>query len=152
MAATREYSEMRVKGKMGKKTGQDLKQPPPGAVEIRDIVEAAMVRAGRDDSDMALPVIVAASVGGAEIFPTLLHWVCLHFAKNEDRQESAARAAAEGDKAGLLREMYAALRSMPYSVALGPPRKILADAVVDGMKLPAGALLFAMHPAVRCCI
>eukprot|EP00439_Symbiodinium_sp_Y106_P045416 s280_g5.t1 len=129
MAATREYSEMRVKGKFGK--SQDGSQLPPGAADIRAVVEAAMARAGRKD-DIGLPLLVAASVGGAEIFPTLMHWILLYLAHSE----------------ALLKEMYRALRSTAYSVALGPPRKVLADSSVDGLEIPEGALLFALHPAL----
>eukprot|EP00913_Durusdinium_trenchii_P035876 g33572.t1 len=59
MTATREYSQMRVKGKFGKGE-QGL---PPGAAEIREIVEAAIARSGQ--KDVVLPLMVAASVGGA---------------------------------------------------------------------------------------
>ncbi|CAJ1390701.1 unnamed protein product [Effrenium voratum] len=142
MSATREYSEMRVKKKFGK--GAD--GTPPGAADIREIVEAAIGRTGR--TDVVLPLMVAASIGGAEIFPTLLHWIFLHFAREPSRQEAAAAAAKRGDNAELLSEVYRALRSNAYSVALGPPRKVLADAVVDDLLIPEGALLFALHPAV----
>lgn len=147
MAATTEYSEMRAKGKFGKR-GARKGQLPPGATDIRRIIGGALARAGRTDSELALPLVVAASVGGAEIFPTLLQWIALDLAQRPAEQEEAARAAASGDNAALMRCIYAVLRRTAYSVALGPPRKILADAVVDGVQLPAGALLFAMHPAL----
>ncbi|CAK9062651.1 Cholesterol side-chain cleavage enzyme [Durusdinium trenchii] len=142
MTATREYSQMRVKGKFGKGE-QGL---PPGAAEIREIVEAAIARSGQ--KDVVLPLMVAASVGGAEIFPTLLHWILLVLAYKPAQQEAVAAAAKSGDTTALLRETYRALRSKAYSVALGPPRKVLADVVVDDMLIPEGALLFAMHPAI----
>lgn len=145
MAATREYSEMRVKGKFGK--SQDGSQLPPGAADIRAVVEAAMARAGRKD-DIGLPLLVAASVGGAEIFPTLMHWILLYLAREGKQQEAAREAAKSGDSEALLKEMYRALRSTAYSVALGPPRKVLADSSVDGLEIPEGALLFALHPAL----
>ncbi|CAJ1329288.1 unnamed protein product, partial [Effrenium voratum] len=100
MSATREYSEMRVKKKFGK--GAD--GTPPGAADIREIVEAAIGRTGR--TDVVLPLMVAASIGGAEIFPTLLHWIFLHFAREPSRQEAAAAAAKRGDNAELLSEVY----------------------------------------------
>lgn len=143
MAATREYSEMRVKGKFGRGSGDDL---PPGAAEIKEIVEAAIARSNRDD--VVLPLMVAASVGGAEIFPTLLHWMLIFFASHPTEQAAAAAAAKRNDREQLLKAIYGALRSRAYSVALGPPRKVLADAVVEDMLIPEGALLFAMHPAV----
>eukprot|EP00418_Pyrodinium_bahamense_P004213 CAMPEP_0179021106 /NCGR_PEP_ID=MMETSP0796-20121207/5718_1 /TAXON_ID=73915 /ORGANISM="Pyrodinium bahamense, Strain pbaha01" /LENGTH=329 /DNA_ID=CAMNT_0020716925 /DNA_START=121 /DNA_END=1106 /DNA_ORIENTATION=+ len=127
MVATKEYSEMRVKGKFGQKGGGDLGLPP-GAAKIREVLSAALVRSGLE---AALPLIVAASIGGCEIFPTLLHWIMLFLAREPSRQEAAAEAAAAGDSEGLMREIYQVLRRTAYSVALGPPRKILADAVVD---------------------
>jgi len=147
MAATKEYSEMRVKGKFGQGGGGDLGLPP-GAAKIREVLGAALARAGREDAEDALPLIVAATIGGAEIFPTLLHWIALQLAREPQTQEAAARAADERDAEALMRHLYAVLRRTAYSVALGPPRKILADAVVDGFRLPEGSLLFAMHPAV----
>lgn len=147
MQATKQYSEMRVKGKFGQKAGEG-QELPPGAAKIRKIVGTALARAGREDADVALPLIVAASIGGAEIFPTLLHWIALSLAKDGKRQAVAVAAAAAGDNAALMKELYAVLRRVAYSVALGPPRKILADAQIDGMLLPEGAMLFAMHPAI----
>ena len=147
MAATRQYSEMRTKSKSGR-SDPNSKEPPPGAVEIREIVLASLQRSGRTDAAAALPLVVAASVGGAEIFPTLLHWICLYFARNPERQRAAAELADRRDNAGLMKEIYVALRLTAYSVALGPPRKVLADAEYDGMRIPEGALLFAMHPAI----
>lgn len=147
MAATKKYSEMRRKAKFGQ-SGAGSKEPPPGAAEIRDIVITSLERSGRNDAEAALPLLVAASVGGAEIFPTLLHWICLYFARHPDRQNAAAILADRRDSAGLMTEIYGALRRTAYSVALGPPRKVLADVEFDGFQIPEGSLLFAMHPAV----
>eukprot|EP00434_Breviolum_minutum_P018200 symbB.v1.2.016056.t1/scaffold1125.1/size136522/4 len=146
MVATREYSEMRVKGKLKGKKQPGEAGVPPGALELREVVEAAIARSGRDD--IVLPLMVAASVGGAEIFPTLLHWMLLYFASHPAEQASATSAAQKDDTAVLLREIYRALRSSTYSIALGPPRKVLADSTVDDMLIPEGALLFALHPGV----
>jgi len=145
MEATREYSEMRVKSKGGGGGGEQL---PPGSARIRKVLEAALGRAGRSHEQEALPLMVAASIGGSEIFPNLLHWIILTLAQDQSMQDQAARAAAAGDKQGLMHVMYCVLRRTAYSVALGPPRKILRDVVVDGLRLPEGALLFALHPAV----
>jgi len=147
MEATREYSEMRAKSKSGSKAGDD-EQLPPGASRIRRVLEAALNRSGRGGEKEALPLIVAASIGGAEIFPTLLHWIVLAMAQDAALQERAARAAVTDDLQEVLRVIYSVLRRTAYSVALGPPRKILQDAVVDGLVLPEGALLFALHPAI----
>eukprot|EP00930_Biecheleria_cincta_P066708 TRINITY_DN52963_c0_g1_i1.p1 TRINITY_DN52963_c0_g1~~TRINITY_DN52963_c0_g1_i1.p1 ORF type:complete len:464 (-),score=87.78 TRINITY_DN52963_c0_g1_i1:54-1370(-) len=149
MAATRAYSEMRVKGKFGRRKKGEGPRTPPGAVEIREVVEAALARGGRqDDAAIALPLVVAATVGGAEIFPTLLHWILLRLAAEPSLQEQVRAASADEDRDKLLREVYRLLRRTSYSVALGPPRKVLADAVVDKYCIPEGALLFAMHPAL----
>lgn len=153
MSATREYSEMRVGKKFGKgKRTPPGEEPPPGAVEIRRILRSALERAGRTgtDADTALPLVVAASVGGAEIFPVLLHWIFLALARQPERQHATRAAAVARDPKALMQELYAVLRCTAYSVALGPPRKVLADVEVEaeGVRLPAGALLFAMHPAI----
>lgn len=147
MAATKEYSEMRAKSKMKGHRG-DGTALPPGAAKVREIIQAALARAGRSDASEALPLVVAGSIGGAQIFPTLLHWLMLRYAGDAALQTAAAEAASSGDNAKLLETIYTILRTTPYSVALGPPRKALADTVVDGMRIPEGALLFAMHPAI----
>ena len=138
---------MRAKSKSGKADPNSMALPP-GAKEIREIVLASLQRSGRTDAAAALPLVVAASVGGAEIFPTLLHWVCLYFVRHPERQQAAAELADRQDRTGLMMEIYGALRHTAYSVALGPPRKVLAEAQFDGMRIPEGALLFAMHPAI----
>jgi len=147
MEATREYSEMRAKSKSGGKGG-DEKELPPGAARIRKVLETALIRSGRGGEKEALPLIVAASIGGAEIFPTLLHWIVLALAQDCALQERAASAAVTGNLREVLRVVYCVLRRTAYSVALGPPRKILQEVVVDGLVLPEGALLFALHPAI----
>lgn len=145
LEATQAYSEMRVKRKFGK--GKEA-EAPPGAEQIRRILKGAMDRGNVADPDVAFPLIVAASVGGAQIFPTLLHWLVLGYAADHELQERTAQAAIDGQEAVVLELVYTLLRRTPYSVALGPPRKVLADSEVEGMRVPEGALLFAMHPAL----
>merc|ERR1719316_1758386 len=145
MAATKDFTEQSSRNVKGKKESQ---KRIDGAERIKEIVLGAMERAGRDDAHVALPVLVASTVGGTEHIPNLLHWTFLYFMREPSRQEAAAQAAMRGDSAALLREIYAALRRMPYSAAIGPPRKIVADVKAYDMLLPKGALVFAMHPAL----
>ena len=49
-------------------------------------MELAIRRSGKED--VVLPLMVAASVGGAEIFPTLLQWILLHYAQEEKQREA----------------------------------------------------------------
>jgi cytochrome P450 len=145
MAATKDFTEQSSRNMKGKK---ESKKRIDGAERIKEIVLGAMERAGRDDAHIALPVLVASTVGGTEHIPNLLHWTFLYFMREPSRQEAAAQAAIRGDSKSLLREIYAALRRMPYSGAIGPPRKIVADVEAYDMLLPKGALVFAMHPAI----
>jgi len=145
MAATKDFTEQSSRNVKGKKESQ---KRIDGAERIKEIVLGAMERAGRDDAHVALPVLVASTVGGTEHIPNLLHWTFLYFMREPARQEAAAQAAIRGDSKELLKEIYAALRRMPYSGAIGPPRKIVEDVEAYDMLLPKGALVFAMHPAI----
>jgi len=145
MVATKEYSSGRRQ--RGRKRKSEA-EPHPGAATIRRIVSTVLERAGRTDLDQALPLVVAASIGGAEILPGFIHWIMLYYAAHRAEQEDAAEAALAFDSALLLSKLYAVLRRVPYSVAIGPPRRVMSDAEIGDMTLPSGAMLFAMHPAI----
>jgi len=145
MAATKDFTENSSRNAKG---GKESQKRIDGAETIKRIVLGAMERAGRDDAQVALPVLVASTVGGTEHIPNLLHWTFLYFMREPSRQEAARQAAIRGDSKSLMKEIYAALRRMPYSGAIGPPRKIVEDVEAYDMLLPKGALVFAMHPAI----
>mmetsp|Transcript_177 Transcript_177/g.536 ORF Transcript_177/g.536 Transcript_177/m.536 type:complete len:466 (-) Transcript_177:56-1453(-) len=118
---------------------------------IRQLVDTVLARytaRGGDNAELLRPMLANAAIGGAELLPGLLQWIFIIFAQEPALQATAASAAAAGNRDALLGLMYGVLRRAPFGVALGPPRCVLTETVVDGICLPEGAMLFAMHPAI----
>ena len=141
----------------------------------------------------ALPLLVSGIVGGSEIYPLLLQWACRHLAVSpglqqalrdqctiiDSRNSTSAIGGTDvggGTGVGGARVRYGSLVpkavsymawAHPYSAAIGPPRKITEDVLVDlptpssftgstgsedsgsgsiTVLLKKEALLFVLHP------
>ena len=110
-------------------------------------------RTGRSDAgcEEVLPLLVSACVGGGEIFPLLMQWTVRRLAlvpaaQAEIRSELESSSKPYGSS--LPRMLASHHTNRPYSLAIGPPRKALADFEYRGMTVPEGSLVFAMHPGV----
>ena len=107
-----------------------------------------------DTSSDLLPLLVSATVGGAEIFPLILHWIVLRLSVNAETQkllfnELPANESQPPSSALFTQTVSACCFDCPYSPAIGPPRKLLQEIDFDGIKLPAESIVFAMHPGLR---
>lgn len=131
------------------------------AQEIESILGEAVQRVSAPPE--VLPLLVSAVVGGAEIFPLLLHWAVLRlsadpraqeqlFAELVDqhsRPEKLSGAPSGGWTKTFVQAVAACACDCPVSAAIGAPRKLTKDLTFEGFTLPAECLVFAMHPGLR---
>ena len=124
----------------------------PPQVVVRTLIERALARSDRKGDDTALPIIVSAVVGGAEIFPLLLQWILRRVAvepklQSDLRENELGATLKPSPRMG--RAAAAASKQVPMSAAVGPPRKVLHDVELrNGATLRKGSLVFVMHPAL----
>ena len=100
-----------------------------------------------------LPLLISSVVGGGEIFPLLLHWMILRLSVDPETQENLYdRLDNGGRRSASLHPIFgktasAIMYDIPYSPAIGPPRKMNQDIDnFEGYSIPEGALIFAVHP------
>jgi hypothetical protein len=89
----------------------------------------------------ALPILISAIIGGAEIYPLLLQWATRHVAVSPGLQDALrADCRVEIGEGGQTELRYGSLMQKtinylawahPYSAAIGPPRKITENVAVD---------------------
>uniref|UniRef100_A0A0G4H028 Cytochrome P450 n=1 Tax=Chromera velia CCMP2878 TaxID=1169474 RepID=A0A0G4H028_9ALVE len=145
------------------KMDRKKKQRDEVSAGIRRVIQKGLTNAGHTSEEteqILLPLTVATSVGGADVLPTLFQWIMLVCACVPERQERLRNLSKPED---IVSEIYKIIRRCPYSVALGPPRRCLEDVEIDldslnipegerkasgTVKIPKGAMLFAMHPTV----
>ena len=123
------------------------------AQRVRELLLDALSRTGRSDAECeeVLPLLVSACVGGGEIFPLLMQWTVRRLALDPAAQaeiRSELESSSKPYGSSLPRMLAAVMRQCPYSLAIGPPRKALADFEYRGMTVPESSLVFAMHPGV----
>ena len=108
-----------------------------------------------EEKEEILPLLVSAVVGGGEIFPLLLHWMILRLSVDPEMQESLCakldNTQSVGGKKSSLHNIFprtvsAIMFDIPYSPAIGPPRKLNKAIDFEDYSLPEGALVFAVHP------
>ena len=101
----------------------------------------------------ATSVFVSATVGGAEIFPLLLHWIVLRLSVDPKAQEklfnSLHMRADQPPSPIFAQTVSACCLDCPYSAAIGPPRKLVRSLDFEGYHLPAECIVFAMHPGLK---
>jgi len=123
------------------------------AQRVRSLLLESLERSGRteEEREELLPLLVSACVGGGEIFPLLLQWTIRRLALDPQLQAEIRAEVATSKKSygsSLPRVLAAVMRQCPYSLAIGPPRKALEDFTFNGLEIPEGSLVFAMHPGV----
>ena len=124
------------------------------AEQVRGLLLTALRRSSRSEDEVQrlLPLLVSACVGGGEIFPLLIQWAVRRLAVEPSLQAELVEPSSSVSSSysrKTARVVSAVLRQCPYSCAIGPPRKVLADvAMADGRVLPAEAIVFAMHPGL----
>ena len=140
------------------------------ADQVGALLETALARSGSPRE--LKPLLVSATVGGAEIFPLLLQWAVLRLAVDPSAQqrlhddlrrpaepatEVSSGAAAHGKAAAncpgafgplFIQAVAACARDCPVSAAIGPPRKLTSAVEFAGFMLPAEAIVFGMHPGL----
>eukprot|EP00520_Triparma_pacifica_P001735 CAMPEP_0118632704 /NCGR_PEP_ID=MMETSP0785-20121206/591_1 /TAXON_ID=91992 /ORGANISM="Bolidomonas pacifica, Strain CCMP 1866" /LENGTH=312 /DNA_ID=CAMNT_0006523501 /DNA_START=75 /DNA_END=1010 /DNA_ORIENTATION=+ len=111
--------------------------------EINSLLSTAVSRV--DASPDLLPLLVSATVGGAEIFPLLLQWCVLRLSVDKEIQN---RLHSELDVYSgssippiFMQAAAACARDCPVSAAIGPPRKITETTMLDGYgEIPAESI------------
>ncbi|GMH58843.1 hypothetical protein TrRE_jg12723 [Triparma retinervis] len=120
--------------------------------EINYLLGEVVSRSGA--SAELLPLLVSATVGGAEIFPLLLQWCVLRLAVDKETQDRL-HAMLDNPSGPSIPPLFikvaaACARDCPVSAAIGPPRKITAPTMIEGYgEIPAESIAFAMHPGLR---
>ncbi|GMI42429.1 hypothetical protein TrCOL_g11608 [Triparma columacea] len=121
--------------------------------EINGLLSEVVSRA--DASPDLLPLLVSATVGGAEIFPLLLQWSVLRLSVDKATQKRLyEELIANSDKITTVPPMFvqvaaACARDCPVSAATGPPRKITSPTLINGYEIPAETIAFSLHPGLR---
>ncbi|KAJ1432211.1 hypothetical protein B484DRAFT_478746 [Ochromonadaceae sp. CCMP2298] len=147
------------------------------AQQISGILQMALRRcpesnmASDEARAAALPILVSAIIGGAEIYPLLLQWATRHLAVSPGLQDALrADCRVEIGEWGKTEFKYGSLMQKtinylawahPYSAAIGPPRKITENVVVDvnvaaphmpiriqTVQLDKEAIMFIVHPGL----
>ncbi|GMI17646.1 hypothetical protein TrLO_g13869 [Triparma laevis f. longispina] len=119
--------------------------------EINELLDSVVVRANA--SPELLPLLVSATVGGAEIFPLLLQWSVLRLSVDKATQDSLYSSLLSNPGSSVppifLQAAAACARDCPVSAATGPPRKITETTYINNYEIPAEAICFAMHPGLK---
>ena len=127
------------------------------AERISSILQLALWRCAEVNVDYdkfnVLPILVSAIVGGAEIYPLLLHWAVRHLAVSPGLQR-ALREDCRSNSPG-------ADPQLNYGALIGPPRKLTEDVAVAANQAADGtpeqlrevllrkeAILFVLHPGL----
>ena len=123
------------------------------ANQVRSMLLDVLGRSGRTAAacEEFLPLLVSACAGGGELFPILLQWIVRRLALEPELQATIRQELTKSGQpygATLPRVLSEALRQCPYSLAVGPPRKVLATFDFRGFQVPEGSLVFTMHPGV----
>ena len=134
--------------------GQEQNKKVDDSEVIYNLLTKAVDRAeiNNEQREEILPLLVSAVVGGGEIFPLLLHWIILRLSVDPEMQESLYRKLDTGSKqTASLHNLFgktvsAIMYDIPYSPAIGPPRKMNQAIDFEGYSIPEGALVFAVHP------
>jgi len=143
------------------------------ADQVGALLETALARS-RSPRELK-PLLVSATVGGAEIFPLLLQWAVLRLAvdpsaqqrlhddlrpveqtttlSTEEESGAAAGGKAPAKRPGefgplFIQAVAACARDCPVSAAIGPPRKLTSAVEFAGFLLPAEAIVFGLHPGL----
>ncbi|GMH87529.1 hypothetical protein TrST_g13300 [Triparma strigata] len=121
--------------------------------EINGLLSEVVSRA--NVSPELLPLLVSATVGGAEIFPLLLRWSVLRLSVDKATQKRLhEELVGNPDKTSSVPPMFiqvaaACARDCPVSAATGPPRKITQPTLINGYEIPAESIAFSLHPGLR---
>lgn len=138
------------------------------ADQVGALLETVLARSGAPHE--LKPLLVSATVGGAEIFPLLLQWAVLRLAVDPLAQQrlhddlrrpaepatEESGATADGKASNrprafgplFIQAVAACARDCPVSAAIGPPRKLTSAVEFAGFMLPAEAIVFGMHPGL----
>jgi hypothetical protein len=149
---------------------------------VSGILRKAIARSVEIDANMAnsqlridaLPILVSAIVGGSEIYPLLLHWAIRHLAVSPGLQQALradckqyadqSNTTVDALSYGSLIQKFVGYVAWahPYSVAIGPPRKLTSDIILPVNVAPEGcppveqevrlrkeAIMFIVHPGLE---
>jgi len=142
------------------------------AGRITSLLKTALARSSEQDESLRdrndlVPILVSAIVGGAEIYPLLLHWAVRHLAVSPGLQMAIRRDIKRAPDGGyeygsfIPKVVSHIAHTHPYSAAIGPPRKVTQDVnvrvvtsapgqerVEEEVVLDKEAILFVTHPAL----